>query len=65
MPRGLMFVRSGGRFTILDEDGVFVPYFQGVTLGAYTSPQFAADDLADGHTRPTQRHRHFYPRHPS
>ena len=52
MPRGYLFVTPAGPFTIVEQDGLFVPYFQGIALGSYISPQYAADDLTDGQTKP-------------
>ena len=52
MPRGYLFVTPVGPFTIIEQDGLFVPQFRGIALGAYVSPQFAADDLADGQAKP-------------
>lgn len=52
MPRVYLFVTAVGPFTIIEQDGLFVPYFKGIALGAYRSPQFAVDDLADGHAKP-------------
>ena len=49
--RGYVFVTAVGPFTIMEQDGLFIPYFSGFALGAYVSPQFAADDVADGHAR--------------
>jgi len=52
MLRGLMFVTTGGPFTIVEEEGLFVPYFRGVAFGSYISAQFVADDLSDGNAHP-------------
>ena len=41
-----------GLFRIVEQDGKFSPYFEETSLGQYKQPEFAADDLADGHTLP-------------
>ena len=52
MLRGYVFVTAVGPFTIIEQVGLFIPYFKGFALGVCISPQFAADDLSDGHTKP-------------
>ena len=53
MPKGYIWISSIGPFQIIEQqDGLFSPYFEGVAMGAYTTAQFAVDDLADGHTKP-------------
>jgi len=50
--RGYVFVTVVGPFTIIEQNGLFIPNFNGFALGAYVSPQFAADDVADGYANP-------------
>ena len=52
MKKAWSYVTPVGDFTIVEETGLFIPYFRGVALGFYTNPQFAADDLSDGHATP-------------
>jgi len=54
MSKGLIFGTSAGFFTILEEAGQYVSYFQGHAFGSYTQAQFAADDLSDGNAPPHQ-----------
>lgn len=42
--------RIGTFYIVSTDDGRFHPYYDGETLGAYSSPQHAIDDLAGGHT---------------
>jgi hypothetical protein len=43
---------SVGPFYIVVSNGLYYPVYVGELLGSYISPQYAADDLADGHTAP-------------
>ena len=41
---------KAGTFQLLEKQGRWHAMFQGESLGTYSSPQKAADDLSGGHT---------------
>jgi hypothetical protein len=41
---------AGPIYIVLTEGGQFHPYYNGETLGAYSSPDQAVDEIIGGHT---------------
>jgi hypothetical protein len=52
MPTRYLYRTAIGLFQIVEHDGMFIPYFGDTPLGNYKRAEFAADDLADGETKP-------------
>lgn len=45
-----LYKTSAGSFYIAEENGRFLAVYEDESLGGYDTPQWAAEDLAGGHT---------------